>query len=457
MTRFNYPDIYRVLELPSFPLQADENGQTVEPVPNRFSSDELLGGFLVGPENRLAELAYRLAVDGTPVFDRPIGATALEPVETAMREPSRADIEFLFRAAQEGKTDALFDRENATSSPASPLFDMARFNATSNLQQAPKILGYRRLEDLDYLSPLVFYGPSGSGKTRVIEGICQRRRVLEPRKTLYYLSASDFARSLADAIRRRQTELFRSLFAQARVIAIEDADLLSERESAQEEFLPILDAAIRAKKLVILSFSRNPATIHGLLPDLAARLASGLLIPTNSPTEETQRVVVDRVVDKLMLPMTDEMRELCAQRLPPTIGAICAALVQVASEAAMTKTPLSIESLDNFFVRRKFERTWSLDRIVKTVAKYFAIPVSEMRSKKRTKTLVLARKCVVFFARQLTDATYQEIGRQFSNRDHSTMIHATNGLEKALRKDKELKFHLHEIARLLKAENYLFF
>ena len=201
----------------------------------------------------------------------------------------------------------------------------------------------------------------------------------------------------------------------------------------------------------------NPSTISGFLSDLAARFSSGLLIPVNLPTDETKRVVVDRIASKLALPLDEEMRQLCVQRLPSTVGAICGSLVQAAQTLAISQSALTIDNLDDFLAKRNPDATWTLDRIVKTVAKYFAVSVVETRSKKRSKTLTLARSFVVFFARKLTNATYREIGRQFSNRDHSTMIHATRQLVKALQNDEELQRHAREIARLLNAEDSVAF
>ena len=456
MTQSNVPNLYRALKVPEFSSGAEADAAT-NAVLRRFSPETLLGGYLVGPENRLAELAYRLAVDGVPVFDRPIGAATLDPVESAVQEPSRADVEILLHAAQDGRLDSVLDRQSAPIVPTDVLFDMAAFNAARRSPDAPAILGYRPLESLNFSAPLVFYGPSGSGKTRLVEGICQRRRTLEPQKPVFYLSAADFSRSAINAIQRNQTLLFRQLVAQSQALAIENADILAEKETAQFETLAILDEAIRAKKLVVFSFSRHPATIPGFLPDLAARFSSGLLIPVNLPTEETKRVVVDLIAPKLGLRLNEETRRLCVQRLPSTIGAICGTLAQASQTFATSENALTIDNLDDFLARRNPDATWTFDRIVKTVAKYFAVSVVDMRGKKRSKTLVLARSFVVFFARRLTNATFREIGRQFSNRDHSTMIHATRELNEALKNDEELQRHAREIARLLNAEGSLSF
>ena len=452
MARPNSPNLYHDLEIPT-----SLNENNADAVPNPFSPEELLGGFLIGPENGLAELAYRLAADGVPIFDRPIGLSSLDPVEAAVQEHSRADVEILLHAAQDGLLGSVLDQPNGAKISASILFDMATFNASRRSPETPSILGYRHLESLSFSAPLIFYGSSGSGKTRLIEGICQIRRTKEPQKTVFYLSASDFSTSAINAIQRNQTLLFRQLVAQAHVLAIEDSDILAEKETAQLEMLATLDEAIRAQKLVIFSFSRNPSTISGFLSDLAARFSSGLLIPVNLPTDETKRVVVDRIASKLALPLDEEMRQLCVQRLPSTVGAICGSLVQAAQTLAISQSALTIDNLDDFLAKRNPDATWTLDRIVKTVAKYFAVSVVETRSKKRSKTLTLARSFVVFFARKLTNATYREIGRQFSNRDHSAMIHATRQLVKALQNDEELQRHAREIARLLNAEDSVAF
>lgn len=442
METLNSYSNFRVLKLPSFPTPTEEGAQRLKA--SLFSSEELLGGVLIGPENRLMELAFRLAVNGVPVFDRPLGASSLDSSLHKRIETTRADVEFMLTATSAGKIDRLFPQEQSLRSEDSSL-----------TKECPRVVSYDKLESCSFLTPLVFYGPTGTGKTKIIEGICQSRRTLEPQKTLYYLSALEFSRALVDALRRDQMQLFRSLFAQAQVIAIEDADLLAEKESVQYEFLPMLDEAILSQKLVILSFSKNPASIRGFIPDLAARFSSGLLIPTSFPSPETRRYIVSQLSQKLSLALDPRVVNLCVEKLPSTIASICSSILQGVQEATLARVPLTIDFWDAFLTRRNPKATWTLERILKTVAKYFAVSVVDLRSKKRTKTLVQARQCVVFLARRLTNATFQEIGRQFSNRDHSTMTHASNELEEALVKDAELKFHLKEIATLLQAQDVL--
>ncbi len=447
MTRSNIQDSFRVMDLPVFP-QISPDGSAPDPAALAFTPNELLGGFLVGPENRLAELATRFANEGVPVFDRALGDRAVEPIVDAAREPSRADVEFLFRSTGAARPQNLPKAVDL-------LYNPANFNRLSATTGGPNIIGYRPLEELTHLAPLVFYGPSGSGKTRLVEGICQRRRILYPKKTLYYLTAFDFAQALNDAIRQDKTELFGQLFSQANVIAIENADVLSTREAAQIAFLPLLDAAIKARKLVILTFSQIPSAINGFLPDLAARFSSGLLVPTNLPSRETKEYVLDKVVQKLGLKLDSATRTLLADRFPSTIGSGCAVLTQLAREMAAFTTPPTYDNVQNYLARRNPVRNWTLERIVKTTAKYFSISVVEMRSKKRLKTLVLARKYVAFLARYLTKATLQEIGDQFSSRDHSTIVYSIREIEEALKTDDQTRQDLRVIVKALDAEDVL--
>ena len=461
----------RVLALPFFPAVSDD-GVALDPDP--FSPNALLGGFVSGPENRLAELAVRFAVDGVPIFERPLGETNV-PSDAARLDgaPSRDDLETLFREAANAENDAdfdaIFDRRAVRVAARTPerrptLFPLdgdADVDATSAASDAnaapcrstPRVLGWRPLEEASFFTPLVFYGPSGSGKTRLVEGICQSRRLAEPNKTLYYLSGIDFARSLTNAIRRDQTQIFRTLLGQARVVAIENADVLAERDAAQSEFLPILDAAAREQKLVIVTFSKNPNEIPGFSPELAARLGGGLLIPTRFPTRETKRFIVERAAVKLGLRLDEATVDFCVDNSPASVGGVCGTLVQAAQEfASRTRSP-SPENFRALVEARNPEPTWTLDRVLKTVAKQFSVSVVEMRSKKRSKTLVLARNVVFYLARKLTDATFQEIGREFSNRDHSTTLRGARDVAEALETDAELRFQVREIVEKLRAED----
>ncbi len=447
----------RVLALPTFPAVSDD-GAPLDPDP--FSPNALLGGFVAGPENRLAELAVRFAVDGVPIFDRPLGGS-LDPNDAARLggSSSRADFETLFRQADAEETDADFDaifdraavRVAERRSTLFPLDDDAEPRASSN-RSTPNVVGFRPLEDAAFFTPLVFYGPSGSGKTRLVEGICQSRRLADASKTIYYLSGVDFARSLTNAIRREQTQVFRGLLTQANVLAIENADVLAERDAAQAEFLPILDAAARERKLVVLTFSRIPNEIPGFSPELAARLAAGLLIPTRRPTRETKRFVVERAAEKLGLRLDAATIDFCVEYSPGSVGGVCGTLVQAAQEfASRVRTP-STENFRALVEARNPTPTWTLDQVIKAVAKQFSVSVVDMRSKKRSATLVLARNVAYYLARKLTDATFQEIGREFSNRDHSTALRGARDVAEALETDDELRLQTREIVAKLRAE-----
>ena len=458
----------RVLALPTFPVVSDDG---VALAPDPFSPNALLGGFVAGPENRLAELAVRFAVDGVPIFERPLGETDERSNDAALfgGAPSRSDLETLFQQAVNDATnadfDAIFDRDAvrvdsrpalAASTPT--LFPLDGRDAT-NVSDAsparratPRVVGWRPLEEASFFTPLVFYGPSGSGKTRLVEGICQRRRLAAPGKTLYYLSGADFARALTNAIQRDQTQIFRTLLTQARVVAIENADVLAERDAAQSEFLPILDAAARERKLVIVTLSKPPAEIPGFSPELAARLGAGLVVPTRLPTRATKRFVVERVADKLGLRLDDATIDFCVENSPSSVGGVCGTLVQAAQEFATRTRAPSAENFRAVLKARNPEPTWTLDRVLKTVAKQFSVSVVEMRSKKRSKTLVLARNVVFYLARKLTDATFQEIGREFSNRDHSTTLRGARDVAEALETDAELRLQVREIVEKLRAE-----
>ena len=437
----------RILRLPRFPADRENESDS------SFDPETLLGGFVVAPENRLAELAARLAIDGVPIFDRPIGDKPLDAVRTDARIPSRADFEALFRVAKDSDEplDQFFQRakDDRSAYQTMPLFDRDAFNAARANLSRPKIVEYQPLENVPFLAPLIFYGPSGVGKSRLIEGICQQRRLADPRQTLYRLSANDFAKALLDAVRRNQTQLFRALFAQAAVVAIENVDAIAEKQSAQEEFLPILDDAIKARKLVILSFSQPPNAAKGFIPDLAARFAAGLLAPLRLPSDDAKRFAVKRVAEKLNVAFDDDALDVFVKDAPSTIPALCAAVVQTTRELALRNATPDKTAVEKSLKRRLPKREWTVDQLIKPIAKQLGAAVGEMRGKSRAYTPTFARKCVVFFARRLTDASFEEIGRAFSGRDHSTMLHAYKEIENAFRYDPETRQIILKLAQAL--------
>ncbi len=445
MTSLDGRNAFRVLKLPKLPISQDGSHKAASP----FDVESLLDGFVFAPENRVAELAVNLVLHGVPVFDRPIGAAKLTAVASRERVPSRADVEILLDAARSDspKYDSVFQRIS------SPIFNRDAFNAQRSDADEPSILDYVPFEQVGFLSPLVFYGPSGVGKSRLVEGICGRRRELKPHETIYRLSGSDFSNALLDAIRRDQTQLFRSLFGQANVVALENAELLALNESAQREFLPMLDAALKARKLIVLTFSQRPAEIRGFTADLLARVEAGTLVQVNKPTTETKRFVIQAVSQKLRIGLDDDALDACAQFAPSLIEPLCAAFVQAVRDLRAAKTELTPQNLTEFFQRRDPPQTLTLERITKVVSKELSVSIVAMRGKKRLRSLAFARQCVVFFARRLTDSTYAQIGAAFSRRNHATMIHAENELIEQIQSDPEVRRIVQRIAQALRVDD----
>ncbi|MDO5308662.1 MAG: DnaA/Hda family protein [Planctomycetia bacterium] len=443
---------HRLLQIPNW---LDEQN-TEDPTKEQFSPETLLGGFLVPEENRLPELATRMAMDGVPVFDRPLGDY---PLDKLFGEPtSHADVELLLRVSDRVSSNnlSLYTREDdpAPTTPH-PLYNSAEFNARRPSKDWPKIVGYQPLEEVEYLQPLVFYGPSGSGKSRLIQGICQTRRLRRPQDVVYYVSAMDFANAILNALRKDQMQLFRSLFHQAKVVAIENAEYLVGRDTAQEEFLALLDSAIKAHALVILSFSKSPVKISGLNPDLSARLASGILAPTQLPSEATRRAIIDAVATRLALNLDEQTRAFCVARLPRSIGGVCASLVQIAQERALTRQKASLNFVRDLLERRNPSPTWSSQQIIRTTARYFGVSVTEMRGKKRLTSLVQARRIAIYLIRRLLGAPYAEIARQFSDREPATILHAERVVVKGIETDSRLQENIREIVAQLKAEDQI--
>ena len=204
------------------------------------------------------------------------------------------------------------------------------------------------------------------------------------------------------------------------------------------------------RKLVVLTFSKLPNTIPGLLPTLLQGSrpdCSSRLISLQRNAQRSRR----KIAQKLGLQLDPETQRYASKGSQP-LGGLCAALVQAASEFATFRLKPTSDNMREYLDRRNPLQQWTLDQLVHTVAKYFSVSVVEMRSKKRLKTLVLARKYFALLARYLTDATLQEIGAQLSSRDHSTILYSVRELEETLQNDEQARHDLREILRRLNVE-----
>lgn len=404
-------------------------------------------GFLAGPENRLSEAAVHWALGGIPFFaDSPESAPLYEAVRRrGLANRSEPDFERSNSDERQGqaKSNLISPFRGISLSPSSDAssFVRAAYPLAPDTETAvfPPIIDYMPSVNIPNLSPLVFYGPSGTGKTFLVEGIYREYFRLHPEAGGIHLTGEEFYRSLTAAIANRQTAEFRDYFARCDLVVLEDLDTLRTRPAGQEELLAILTRCEESRTLPILTFSTYPESVEGFSSDLAARLIGGFSVPVRYPKAESRRILAGRLATALGVRLSAESLDYLVESLPEPAPAFHGAFTQMAQVFEWAKTIPSIPRMKCFLDDRHPEKIPTIEEIAKRCSARFSVKLSEMRSKSRLRTVVLARNMAIYLARTLTPVTSVELGRWFSGRDHTTILHGFRDLESRLKTDPELE------------------
>jgi chromosomal replication initiator protein len=285
-------------------------------------------------------------------------------------------------------------------------------------------------ESLPY-NPLVLCGPSGVGKSTLAHLLANRRRTAHGLSHGLETTGADLARQLAHAAETNSVPELRTRHHRCDWLLIDDLDQLAEKEAAQEFLVNTLDVLVRRGVLVIATLRRLPQSTADLSPLLVSRLNSGLIVPLVAPAELARREIVRQLAERLDLSLSaDAVEELAAAQglraASLTVPRLRGRLMQLASAAQHNQPFPEAEDGDAKALVRQ---------ITAAVAKHFGLTMGQLRSKSRQQTTAEGRSLAMYLCRELTDLTLADIGRQFGNRDHTTVLHACRKVASLVQSD----------------------
>ena len=308
----------------------------------------------------------------------------------------------------------------------------------------------------DIYNPLFIYGGSGLGKTHLMQAIGVHIIRNNPTSKVLYVSAEMFTNELITAINDNKTRSFRNKYRKLDVLLIDDIRFLEGKEATQEEFFHTFEALYQNNKQIVITSDCPPVSLKGLDERLRTRFSWNMIADIQPPDYETRVAILKNFARKSNIEITDDVYNvLCfiADQVKDNIRELEGAYNRVVSFSQLLHEKITIDNAKNILkdIVKDNEQAVAPERIRSTVANHYKIKLSDIDSPKRNAEITLPRQVAMYLCRETTDLSLPKIGKLFGNRHYSTVIHAVEKIEEALKYDDELKENIETIKAKLNA------
>ncbi len=298
-------------------------------------------------------------------------------------------------------------------------------------------------EDVSHYNPLYIYGGVGMGKTHLLNAIGLN---LKEKSKVMFISAERFMYQFVRSIKLNEMVKFKEYFRNTDVLLIDDIQFMNGKEAMQEEFFHTFNALLDKGSQIIISADRPPNKLLRIQERIKSRFSGGLVVDIQKPDYELRYKIVKAKAEELrifysdQIKITKEIQKFISTEIKSNIRELTGAINRIVSYSRIyNKTPNLIEvKIISKDLLNLSENKVTIDLIQSIVCKFFKISKNEMLSSRRSRYLVRPRQTAIYLAKILTSKSLPEIGREFSNRDHTTIIHSVKTIEKLKQGDNEL-------------------
>ena len=303
------------------------------------------------------------------------------------------------------------------------------------------------IEDVAYYNPLYIYGGVGMGKTHLLNAIGIN---FKDNKKVMFISAERFMYQFVKSLKSNDMVKFKDYFRNSDVLLIDDIQFMNGKEAMQEEFFHTFNALKEKGSQIVISGDRPPNKLVRIQERIKSRFSGGLVIDIQSPDDELRKKIINTKSEELtlinseQLIITEEIKNFLSNEIKTSIRELVGAINRIVSFSKiynkvpnLSETKIILKDLLNLP-----ENNVTIDLIQTEVCKFFKISKNEMLSSRRSRYLVRPRQTAIYLSKSLTSKSLPEIGRAFSNRDHTTVIHSVKTIEKLRKEDNDLSLNI---------------
>lgn len=283
-------------------------------------------------------------------------------------------------------------------------------------------------------NPLFLYGGVGLGKTHLMHAIGNYIVQQRPKAKVVYLHSERFVADMVKALQSNSINEFKRFYRSVDAILIDDIQFFAGKERSQEEFFHTFNALLEGQQQIILTSDRFPKEINGIEERLQSRFGSGLTLEVEPPDLETRVAILINKAGQSKIQLPHEVAFFIAKRIRSNVRELEGALKRIVANAEFTGREITLEFVQESLrdILALQDKLVSIDNILRTVAEYFKIKVSDLLSKRRNRSVARPRQMAMTLCKELTNHSLPEIGDAFGGRDHTTVLHACKTI-KAMR------------------------
>jgi chromosomal replication initiator protein len=305
-------------------------------------------------------------------------------------------------------------------------------------------------ENISHYNPLYVYGGVGMGKTHLLNAIGLE---LKKNNKVMFISAERFMYQFVKSIKSNDMVKFKEYFRNTDILLIDDIQFMNGKEAMQEEFFHTFNALLDKGSQIVVSADRAPNKLSRIQERIKSRFSGGLVVDIQKPDYELRKKIVEHKTEELnklymdKINISKEIKEYISLEITTSIRELVGAINRIVSFSRiynkvpnLAETKVVLKDLLNLT-----ENKVTIDQIQTLVCKFFKISKNEMLSSRRSRYLVRPRQTAIYLTKILTSKSLPEIGREFSNRDHTTIIHSVKTIEKLKEKNSEMVENINKL------------
>jgi chromosomal replication initiator protein len=305
-------------------------------------------------------------------------------------------------------------------------------------------------ENISHYNPLYIYGGVGMGKTHLLNAI---GLTLKEKNKVMFISAERFMYQFVKSIKSNEMVKFKEYFRNTDILLIDDIQFMNGKEAMQEEFFHTFNALLDKGSQVIISADRAPNKLSRIQERIKSRFAGGLVVDIQKPDYELRSKIVKKKTEELnvfysnQINISEEIQKFISSEITTSIRELVGAINRIVSFSRIYNKVPNLSEIKVILkdLLNLAENKVTIDLIQSIVCKFFKVSKNEMLSSRRSRYLVRPRQTAIYLTKILTSKSLPEIGREFSNRDHTTIIHSVKTIERLKENDLEMTNNINSL------------